>query len=90
MGKLKKRKDGRYMKWVTLQGGTRKPVYARSEPELNRKVKEITKQDEQGVVLDDKTTIGNGVCAGLMPTSQACAETRSPGTATRSTITLSR
>jgi integrase len=58
MGKLKKRKDGRYMKWVVLQDGTRKPVYAYSEPELNKKIKELSKQDEQGLILDDKTTVG--------------------------------
>lgn len=58
MGKLKKRKDGRYMKWLVLQDGTRKPVYARSKPELNKKIKELQRADECGLIIDDKTTVG--------------------------------
>jgi integrase len=57
VGKLKKRADGRYMKWVTLQDGSRKAVYASSEPELNKKIKELLSDDEKGIDVDDKSTV---------------------------------
>lgn len=57
MGKLTKRADGRYQRRVTLSDGTKKVVYGKSEPEVNRKVRELEKADSSGVVIGDTTTV---------------------------------
>lgn len=58
MPKLKKRKDGRYQKAVTLSNGKTKVVYGHTQAELLQKVQEIRQQDSAGIVVGDHTLVG--------------------------------
>ncbi len=55
---MKKRKDGRYAKKISLPDGTQKFVYGKSIAEVNQKEREILKQAEQGIKVGDNTTVG--------------------------------
>ena len=55
---MKKRKDGRYAKKVTLPDGRKKFVYGASPAEVTRKERELLREFESGVKLGDKTTVG--------------------------------
>lgn len=55
---MKKRKDGRYRRAVTLPDGTLKYVYATNIPALNSKVREMRKEADAGVLVDDNTLTG--------------------------------
>lgn len=55
---MKKRKDGRYRKIVTLPDGTTKYVYATNVPALNEKVRSLLKEADTGVLVDDTTLVG--------------------------------
>lgn len=55
---MKKRKDGRYQKRITLASGKSKLVYGRTLAEINRQVDEIRAQERTGLVLDDRTLVG--------------------------------
>lgn len=57
MGEVKKKK--RIVRRVTLNDGTKKDVYARSKTELNEKVKEIKRLDNEGVELSNNLTVGD-------------------------------
>lgn len=55
---MKKRSDGRYQKKVTLPDGRKKLVYGSSPQEVNKKSIELLKAADQGIRLDDNTTVG--------------------------------
>ncbi len=55
---MKKRKDGRYQKKVTLADGRQKLVYGRTIAEVNRAADELRDQDRQGLIVGDTTTVG--------------------------------
>ena len=55
---MKKRKDGRYAKKVTLPDGRKKFVYGASPAEVTRKERELLRKFESGVKPGDKTTVG--------------------------------
>lgn len=55
---MKKRKDGRYQKKVTLSDGRQKLVYGRTIAEVNRAADELRDQDRQGLIVGDTTTVG--------------------------------
>ncbi len=55
---MKKRKDGRYQKKVTLSDGRQKLVYGRTIAEVNRAADELRDQSRAGLVVGDTTTVG--------------------------------
>lgn len=55
---MKKRKDGRYVKKITLPDGQKKFVYGKSPHEVTQKERELLKEYESGVVVGDETTVG--------------------------------
>ena len=54
---MKKRKDGRYQKKVTLSDGRQKLVYGRTIAEVNQAADQLRDQDRQGLVVGDTTTV---------------------------------
>lgn len=56
---MKKRKDGRYQKPITLSNGKRKMVYGRTLAEIQDKARQILQQDEAGILVDDHTLVGD-------------------------------
>lgn len=54
---MKKRKDGRYQKKVTLSDGRQKLVYGRTIAEVNQAADALRDQDRQGLVVGDTTTV---------------------------------
>ena len=54
----KKRKDGRYQKKVTLSAGKQKIVYGKTIAELNQAALAVLEEDRQGLIVDDKTLVG--------------------------------
>lgn len=57
MKKPKKRADGRYVQRIAKPDGTFKDVYATTLEELNEKVKKLEKELDQGLEVDDNTTM---------------------------------
>lgn len=55
---MKKRKDGRYQKKVTLSDGRQKLVYGRTIAEVTQAADELRDQDRAGLVVGDTTTVG--------------------------------
>lgn len=55
---MKKRKDGRYVKKITLPNGTIKYIYGKSSPEITQKERTLLKEFESGIVIGDETTVG--------------------------------
>ncbi len=55
---MKKRKDGRYQKKVTLSDGRQKLVYGRTIAEVTQAADELRMQDRDGLVVGDNTTVG--------------------------------
>lgn len=58
MAKLKKRKDGRYQRKVTLSGGRQKIVYGKTLAELNAAEDALRAQDQAGLQVGDHTLVG--------------------------------
>lgn len=58
MAKLKKRKDGRYQRKVTLSDGRQKIVYGRTLAELNAAEDALREQDHAGLQVGDHTLVG--------------------------------
>lgn len=58
MAKLKKRKDGRYQRKVTLSDGRQKIVYGRTLAELNATEDSLREQDLAGLQVGDHTLVG--------------------------------
>ena len=58
MAKLKKRKDGRYQRKVTLSDGRQKIVYGRTLAELNAAEDSLREQDRAGLQVGDHTLVG--------------------------------
>lgn len=54
---MKKRKDGRYQKKVTLSDGRQRMVYGRTIAEVNQAADQLRDQDRQGLVVGDTTTV---------------------------------
>lgn len=54
---MKKRKDGRYQKKVTLSDGRQRLVYGRTIAEVNQAADALRDQDRQGLVVGDTTTV---------------------------------
>ncbi len=54
---MKKRKDGRYQKKVTLSDGRQKLVYGRTIAEVNQAADALRVQDQQGLIVGDTTTV---------------------------------
>ena len=54
---MKKRKDGRYQKKVTLSDGRQKLVYGRTITEVNQAVNALRDQDRAGLIIGDTTTV---------------------------------
>lgn len=54
---MKKRKDGRYQKMVTLSDGRRKMVYGRTIAETNQAADALRDQDRAGLIVGDSTTV---------------------------------
>ena len=54
---MKKRKDGRYQKKVTLADGRQKLVYGRTIAEVNQAADQLRDQDRRGLVVGDTTTV---------------------------------
>ncbi len=54
---MKKRKDGRYQKKVTLSDGRQRMVYGRTIAEVNQAADVLRDQDRQGVAVGDTTTV---------------------------------
>lgn len=54
---MKKRKDGRYQKKVTLSDGRQKLVYGRTIAEVTQAADELRDQDRAGLVVGDDTTV---------------------------------
>lgn len=55
---MKKRKDGRYQKKVTLSDGRQKLVYGRTIAEVTQAADELHAQEQAGLVVGDNTTVG--------------------------------
>lgn len=55
---MKKRKDGRYQKKITLSNGSQRVVYGRTIAEVNQAADELRDQDRAGLVIGDATTVG--------------------------------
>lgn len=58
MAKLKKRKDGRYQRKVTLSDGRQKIVYGKTLAELNAAEDSLRAQDQSGLQVGDHTLVG--------------------------------
>ena len=58
MAKLKKRKDGRYQRKITLSDGRQKIVYGRTLAELNAAEDALREQDHAGLQVGDHTLVG--------------------------------
>jgi integrase len=56
---LKQRKDGRYILRITLADGKKKDILGYTQNEVKQKASEILKLSEQGIIVDDKTTMDN-------------------------------
>ena len=54
---MKKRKDGRYCKKITLPNGQKKFIYGKSAPEVTQKERDILREYESGVILGDETRV---------------------------------
>lgn len=55
---LKKRKDGRYQRRVTLSNGKTKLVYGRTQAEVNAAARQALTDDAAGLEVGDSTTVG--------------------------------
>ena len=55
---MKKRKDGRYQKKVTLADGRQKMVYGRTIAEVNQAADQLRDQERSGLIVGDTTTVG--------------------------------
>lgn len=55
---LKKRKDGRYQRRVTLSNGKTKMVYGRTQAEVNAAARRAMADDDAGLEVGDSTTVG--------------------------------
>lgn len=55
---LKKRKDGRYQRRVTLSNGKTKMVYGRTQAEVNAAARRAMADDDAGLEVGDNTTVG--------------------------------
>lgn len=55
---MKKRKDGRYQKKITLSDGRQKLVYGRSIAEVNQAADALRDEERLGLVVGDNTTVG--------------------------------
>lgn len=55
---MKKRKDGRYYRHITLPDGKTKYVYGGSPAEVNQKIREQFKAAETGLLIEDNTLTG--------------------------------
>lgn len=58
MAELKKRKDGRYQRRVTLSNGKTKLVYGRTKAELSAAVRAVQAEDSAGLEVGDHTLVG--------------------------------
>lgn len=58
MSELKKRKDGRYQRRVTLSNGKTKLVYGRTKAELSAAVRAVQSEDSAGLEVGDHTLVG--------------------------------
>lgn len=58
MAELKKRKDGRYQRRITLSNGKTKLVYGRTKAELSAAVRAVQAEDANGLNVGDRTTVG--------------------------------
>ena len=58
MAKLKKRKDGRYQRKVTLSDGRQKIVYGKTLAELNAAEDALRAQDHAVLQIGDHTLVG--------------------------------
>jgi len=54
---MKKRKDGRYVKKITLPNGDKKFIYGKNLPEITKKERAVLKEYDSGVILGDETTV---------------------------------
>lgn len=55
---LKKRKDGRYQRRITLSNGKTKLVYGRTQAEVNAAARRAMADDDAGLEVGDSTTVG--------------------------------
>ena len=55
---MKKRKDGRYQKSITLANGKPKVVYGRTVAEIQDKARRLLQQDDAGMIVGDHTLVG--------------------------------
>lgn len=58
MSELKKRKDGRYQRRITLSNGKTKLVYGRTKAELSAAVRAVQAEDSAGLEVGDHTLVG--------------------------------
>lgn len=58
MARLKKRKDGRYQRKVTLSNGKQKFVYGKTIAEVNAAANALMNQDTAGLEVGDHTLVG--------------------------------
>ena len=58
MARLKKRKDGRYQRKITLANGKQKVVYGRTLAELNAAADALMADDRAGLNVSDHTLVG--------------------------------
>ena len=58
MAELKKRKDGRYQRRITLSNGKTKLVYGRTKAELSAAVRAVQAEDSAGLEVGDHTLVG--------------------------------
>ena len=58
MAKLKKRKDGRYQRKITLSNGKVRIVYGKTIAELNAAEDAVRNEDSQGLTVGDHTLVG--------------------------------
>lgn len=58
MAKLKKRKDGRYQRKITLSNGKVRIVYGKTLAELNAAEDAVRNEDSQGLTVGDHTLVG--------------------------------
>lgn len=58
MAKLKKRKDGRYQRKITLSDGRQRIVYGKTLAELNAAADDLRAQDNAGLRIGDHTLVG--------------------------------
>ncbi len=55
---LKRRKDGRYQRGITLSNGKVKVVYGRTMKDLEAAVRAVRREDDDGLEVGDHTTVG--------------------------------